>query len=147
MSYIRVLLVDDSSAIRQMIAILLMLTKSFVERLQSKCRMTVLETGRPQPLKSAIYVATGGMHTVVERSGQHVQIFACEGLASDAYLPSADILLHSVAKVHGGNCLVGMMGTNGLKGCEVIRSWGGNYRAGSTMAHARTGRRGSRSGR
>ncbi|MBZ5541934.1 MAG: chemotaxis-specific protein-glutamate methyltransferase CheB [Acidobacteriia bacterium] len=105
-----------------------LLIKSFVERLQSQCRMNVMETGDARPLIPGIYIATGGKHTVVERVADQIQIRATEGASENSFLPSADVLLRSVTGVYGGNCTVGIltgMGDNGLKGCEHVYGCGG----------------------
>ncbi|MBZ5526581.1 MAG: chemotaxis-specific protein-glutamate methyltransferase CheB [Acidobacteriia bacterium] len=105
-----------------------LLVKSFVEKLQGQCRMKVLESGAAQPLLPGIYVATGQKHTVVERVGNEIHIVAKESVADNQHVPSTDILLQSLTNAYGGNCLVGVltgMGNNGVKGCELVRSLGG----------------------
>jgi two-component system chemotaxis response regulator CheB len=105
-----------------------LLVKSFVEKLQSQCRMKVLETGAAQPMIPGIYVATGQKHTVVEQVGGEIHILAKEGEPDHSHLPSVDILLRSLASVYGSHCLVGVMtgmGNNGVRGCENVRSLGG----------------------
>ena len=105
-----------------------MLIKSFAERLQTECKMKVVETGEPQPLKAGhIYIATGGKHTVVTRNGALVEILTNDEPPDNSFRPSVDLLLRSVAGVFGGRSLVAVltgMGNNGLKGCLLVRNCG-----------------------
>jgi two-component system chemotaxis response regulator CheB len=81
----------------------------------------VVEAGRA-------YIAPGGKHMEVRRSGLQVVLHLHEGTPENSCRPAADVLFRSAVTVYGGN-LLGVvmtgMGQDGLRGCSLIRERGG----------------------
>lgn len=106
-----------------------MFTKLLAERLTSKCQIpveeaipnTVLEPGQA-------WIAPGDYHMLVQQEGTGVKIVTNQAPAENSCRPSVDVLFRSVAQVYGAKTLAVIltgMGQDGLRGCECIRSQGG----------------------
>ena len=108
-------------------------TKSLAERLneQSKIHVKEAEDGEPV-VAGAAYIAPGGRHMSLERWGKKAEIRISDMPCESPYKPSVDILMDSVAKVHGEHSLgiiMTGMGRDGLEGLEKIKARGGKILA------------------
>ena len=78
------------------------------------------------------YIAPGGKHMEVRRSGTSVVLHLQEEAPENSCRPAADVLFRSAARVFGGEILgvvMTGMGQDGLRGCEIIREQGGEILA------------------
>ncbi|MEH6355420.1 MAG: chemotaxis response regulator protein-glutamate methylesterase [Marinobacter sp.] len=98
-------------------------TRSFAERLDRLCRLRVSEAkDRERILPGYVYIAPGGQHLLVERSGADLICRLSDGEPVSRHKPSVDVLFGSVASVCGssatGVILTGMGkdGADGLVG-------------------------------
>ncbi|HMK95919.1 MAG TPA: chemotaxis-specific protein-glutamate methyltransferase CheB [Acidimicrobiales bacterium] len=104
-------------------------TKMLAERLNAQSALEVLEAGtgmRAQP--DHLYVAPGGKHMVVARSGREVVIGLDDGPPENFCKPSVDVLFRSAAQAWGGGALgvvLTGMGHDGLAGSRAIVAAGG----------------------
>ena len=101
---------------------------AFAERLNKHSRMTVLEVREDQPLLVGhVYVATGGRHLRVVRSGArwHAQLGDEDPVRG--HRPSVDVLFESVARHAGKNASAALltgMGDDGARGLLALRRAG-----------------------
>lgn len=89
---------------------------------------TVEATDGQEVLSGCAYVAKGGLHMEVARSGNKTHIFLNENPPENSCRPAVDVLFRSAANVYGsrvlGIVLTGM-GHDGLKGAiEIIKAGG-----------------------
>lgn len=103
-------------------------TRSFAERLNKLCALTVKEAEHNEPLqKGYAYIAPGDSHMLVvdEGRGYHIHLEQTEPV--NRHRPSVDVLFDSVAKCVGrksvGVLLTGM-GVDGAKGMLNLRQQG-----------------------
>lgn len=103
-------------------------TRSFAERLNKLCALTVKEAEHNEPLqKGYAYIAPGDWHMLVvdEGRGYHIRLQQTEPV--NRHRPSVDVLFDSVAKCVGrksvGILLTGM-GVDGAKGLLNLRQQG-----------------------
>jgi two-component system chemotaxis response regulator CheB len=104
-------------------------TRLLAERLNVQSPLTVHEAEAGMVARPGhVYVAAGGSHMVVGRSGQDIVIKLDDGAPENSCKPSVDVLFRSAAAVWGagvlGVVLTGM-GQDGLVGAQVIVSVGG----------------------
>lgn len=104
-------------------------TKLLADRLASQCQIGVVEGAAGMKLASGkAIIAPGGMHMIVKRVGDAAVVELNTEPPENSCRPAVDPLFRSVANVYGartlGIILTGM-GSDGLRGCEVIRSKGG----------------------
>ncbi len=105
-------------------------TRSFAERLTRLGRLEAHEARNGERIApSRIYVAPGGWQTSVITDRQGALSLRVEpASAADAFAPSADLLLTSMARAAGsksvGVVLTGM-GEDGVRGAQAIRDSGG----------------------
>jgi len=104
-------------------------TKSFAERLNKLTRLHVSEAkGGERILPGHAYLAPGGFHLLVNRSGADYVIKLSESEPVHRHRPAADVMMESVA-VAGGKNVLGVlltgMGKDGAKGMLEIRNHGG----------------------
>ncbi|MER3428613.1 MAG: chemotaxis response regulator protein-glutamate methylesterase [Pyrinomonas sp.] len=105
-------------------------TRSFAERLTRTGRLEAREARNgDRLLPSRIYVAPGGWQTSVSADQQGaLSLRVRPALDEDAFAPSADLLLTSMAQTCGSKsvCVVLTgMGEDGLRGAQAIRDSGG----------------------
>lgn len=104
-------------------------TKLLAERLSAKTRIPVEECEPGQVVEAGkIWIAPGNFHMVVEQQGATVKLKTHQGPPENSCRPAVDVLFRSVAEIYGNRALAVVltgMGQDGLKGCEVIRSAGG----------------------
>ena len=104
---------------------------SFTQRLHSLCSIDVHEAGNKEILRpGAGYVCPAGLHMRVQRHSLRPQVFISldKNPADVLHIPSADVLMESVAKVYGNRALgviLTGMGSDGLQGMKAIHAAGG----------------------
>lgn len=92
----------------------------FATRLNSLCDIDVkvAENGDFLAMGTA-YIAQGGLHMVLRRSGARYYVELGEGRKINGHCPSVDVLFNSVAKIAGANALGAIltgMGNDGARG-------------------------------
>lgn len=95
-------------------------TRSFAERLNKLCQITVKEAeDGERVLPGHAYIAPGDRHMELARSGANYQVRIHDGPAVNRHRPSVDVLFRSVAQYAGRNA-VGViltgMGNDGAAG-------------------------------
>jgi two-component system, chemotaxis family, protein-glutamate methylesterase/glutaminase len=92
----------------------------FAARLDSLCDIDVKVAKNGDFLEiGTAYIAQGGLHMVLRRSGARYYIEIGEGKKVSGHCPSVDVLFNSVSKVAGANALgviLTGMGADGAKG-------------------------------
>ncbi|SLM62418.1 MULTISPECIES: protein-glutamate methylesterase/protein-glutamine glutaminase [Dickeya] len=103
-------------------------TKSFAERLNKLCQITVKEAeDGERVLPGHAYIAPGARHLELSRSGANYQVKLHDGPPVNRHRPSVDVLFHSVAQYAGRNA-VGViltgMGNDGAAGMLELHKAG-----------------------
>jgi two-component system chemotaxis response regulator CheB len=103
-------------------------TRSFAERLDSLCRISVKEAASGDPvLKGQALIAPGNRHLLLKRSGARYHVEVKEGPLVSRHRPSVDVLFRSVSRYAGKNA-VGVimtgMGDDGAKGMLEMKEAG-----------------------
>lgn len=104
-------------------------TRTFAERLNKITRLHVVEAkGGERILPGHAFLAPGGHHLVVVRSGADYRIKLSDAEPVHRHRPAVDIMMESVAQI-GGKNVIGVlltgMGKDGAKGMLAIRNQGG----------------------
>lgn len=103
-------------------------TKSYAARLDGLCKIRVKEAQDGERiLPGHGYIAPGGMHLSVERSGANYIARVQDGEPVNRHKPSVEVLFHSAARVVGPNALGIMltgMGADGAKAMKVMKDAG-----------------------
>jgi two-component system chemotaxis response regulator CheB len=103
-------------------------TKSYAARLDGLCRIRVAEARDGERiLPGHAYIAPGGFHLSVERSGANYIARVQDGEPVNRHKPSVEVLFNSAAKVVGPNALGIMltgMGADGAKAMKTMRDAG-----------------------
>ncbi len=104
-------------------------TRSFVQRLDGLCAMSVHEAQDGQPvLPGHVYLAPGGAtHMRLARTGTNYVIALDDGEPVNRHRPSIDVLFHSAAQVAGRNAvgvLLTGMGKDGALGLLAMKEAG-----------------------
>ncbi|MFN9744932.1 MAG: chemotaxis response regulator protein-glutamate methylesterase [Betaproteobacteria bacterium] len=103
-------------------------TKSYAARLDSLCRIRVAEArDGERVLPGHAYVAPGGFHLSVERSGANYVARVADGDPVNRHKPSVEVLFDSAARVVGRNALGVMltgMGADGARAMKTMRDAG-----------------------
>lgn len=103
-------------------------TKSYAARLDGLCKIRVKEAQDGERiLPGHGYIAPGGFHLSVERSGANYIARVQDGEPVNRHKPSVEVLFHSAAKVVGPNALGVMltgMGADGAKAMKVMKDAG-----------------------
>lgn len=104
-------------------------TRTYAERLNKCTRLNVVEAkGGERILPGHAYLAPGGHHLVVARSGADYVVKLSDAEPLHRHRPAVDVMMESVAKV-GGKNVIGVlltgMGKDGAKGMLDIRQQGG----------------------
>ncbi|MGY3265641.1 protein-glutamate methylesterase/protein-glutamine glutaminase [Lysobacter sp. HA35] len=101
---------------------------SFAERLDRHSKMTVLQAEDGQQiLPGHAYLAPGGLHLRVQRSGARWLCRVGEDDAVNNHRPSVDVLFDSVAAHVGRNAAAALltgMGEDGARGLQKLRDTG-----------------------
>ena len=103
-------------------------TRSYAQRLDSLCRIRVKEAeDGERVLPGHAYIAPGGLHLSVERSGANYVARVTDGERVNRHKPSVDVLFRSAARVVGPNALGIMltgMGGDGARAMKEMRDEG-----------------------
>jgi two-component system, chemotaxis family, protein-glutamate methylesterase/glutaminase len=107
-------------------------TKSYATRLDGLCRIRVKEAQDGERiLPGHAYIAPGGQHLSVERSGANYIARVQDGEPVNRHRPSVEVLFKSAARVVGPNAIGIMltgMGADGAKAMKELRDAGSyNY--------------------
>ncbi len=103
-------------------------TRSFAERLNKLCALTVKEAEHNELLqKGYAYIAPGDFHMLIVDKGKGSQIILQQSEPVNRHRPSVDVLFDSVAQCVGRKCigvLLTGMGMDGAKGLLNLRKQG-----------------------
>ena len=103
-------------------------TRSYAARLESLCRIRVAEASDGERvLPGHAYIAPGGFHLSVERSGANYIARVRDGEPVNRHKPSVDVLFQSAARVVGPNAIGVMltgMGADGARAMKEMRDAG-----------------------
>lgn len=104
-------------------------TRSFADQVNKICEITVKEaTDGEKIMRGHAYIAPGGRHMEIYRSGAKYFIRVKDGELVNRHKPSVDVLFDSVAK-HAGQNALGIimtgMGKDGAQGLLRMREAGG----------------------
>jgi two-component system, chemotaxis family, protein-glutamate methylesterase/glutaminase len=103
-------------------------TRSYAARLDGLCRISVKEASDGERvLPGHAYIAPGGFHLSVERSGANYIARVRDGEPVNRHKPSVEVLFLSAARVVGPNALGVMltgMGNDGAKAMKTLRDAG-----------------------
>lgn len=98
-------------------------TKSYAARLDSLCRIRVAEAvDGERVLPGHAYIAPGGLHLAVERSGANYVARVRDGDLVNRHKPSVEVLFDSAARVVGPNALGVMLTGMGADGARAMRT-------------------------
>ncbi|MBL0744562.1 protein-glutamate methylesterase/protein-glutamine glutaminase [Chryseolinea lacunae] len=103
-------------------------TKSFADQVNTICEVTVKEaTDGERVMRGHAYIAPGGRHMELYRSGAKYYIRIRDGELVNRHKPSVDVLFNSIAK-HAGQNALGIimtgMGRDGAEGLLNMKSAG-----------------------
>jgi len=103
-------------------------TKSYANRLDGLCKIRVKEAvDGERVLPGHAYIAPGGFHLSVERSGANYIARVADGEPVNRHKPSVEVLFQSAARVVGPNAIGIMltgMGADGAKAMRAMRDAG-----------------------
>lgn len=105
-----------------------MFTKSFADRLNRICKITVKEASAGDTiLRGQALIAPGNHHLVVRRSGARYFVDVIDAAPENRHRPSVDVLFNSAAKYAGRNAcgiILTGMGADGAKGLLEMKKSG-----------------------
>ncbi len=103
-------------------------TKSFAERLNKDCAVTVKEAqDGDHVIPGTVLIAPGGLHMLLQRSGANYYVTIKDGPSVCHQKPSVEVLFNSVAKYAGANAVGAIltgMGNDGARGLLNMRENG-----------------------
>jgi two-component system chemotaxis response regulator CheB len=103
-------------------------TRSFAERLDNLCRISVKEAESNDVVSpGCALIAPGGRHTLVKRSGARYYVEVREGPLVSRHRPSVDVLFRSAARYVGHNAIgviMTGMGDDGAQGMKELHDTG-----------------------
>jgi two-component system, chemotaxis family, protein-glutamate methylesterase/glutaminase len=103
-------------------------TKSFADRLNSLCKISVKEAEHNERiLPGFAYIAPGNSHLLIKRSGARYMVALNQGPLVNRHRPSVDVLFRSAANVAGANALgiiLTGMGKDGVQGMLEMKQAG-----------------------
>jgi two-component system chemotaxis response regulator CheB len=106
-----------------------MFTRLLAERLDSQSALKVVEASEGMPIESGkVYIAPGDYHLEVSGGPGSSIVKLHQGPQENSCRPAVDVLFRSVSENYGARVLSVIltgMGSDGLKGAEVIRRTGG----------------------
>jgi two-component system, chemotaxis family, protein-glutamate methylesterase/glutaminase len=98
-------------------------TTSYAKRLDSLCQLRVKEAvDGERLLPGCAYLAPGGLHLSVDRSGANYVARVRDGEAVNRHKPSVEVLFESAARVVGRNALGVMLTGMGADGAQAMRA-------------------------
>jgi len=105
-------------------------TKSFADRLNSICKITVKEAvNNDTVIRGRALIAPGNHHLLLKRSGARYYVEVNNGPLVNRHRPSVDVLFRSTAKYAGKNTIAVIMtgmGGDGAKGLLELKEVGAN---------------------
>jgi two-component system chemotaxis response regulator CheB len=108
-------------------------TAAFAKRLNGLCEVDIKEAEDGDVVvQGGVYIAPGGRHMLLQRTGQRYHIAIKDGPAVSRHRPSADVLFRSTAQNAGRNALgiiMTGMGDDGARGLLEMRKLGAATRA------------------
>lgn len=106
-----------------------MFTRLLAERLDSQSALKVVEASEGMPIEAGkVYIAPGDYHLEVTGGPSSSIVKLHQGPQENSCRPAVDVLFRSVSDNYGARVLSVVltgMGSDGLKGAEVIRNLGG----------------------
>ncbi|HET9645201.1 MAG TPA: chemotaxis response regulator protein-glutamate methylesterase [Burkholderiaceae bacterium] len=97
-------------------------TTSYAKRLDGLCRIRVKEASDGERvLPGHAYIAPGGLHLSVERSGANYVARVRDGEPVNRHKPSVEVLFQSAARVVGPNAIGIMLTGMGADGAKAMR--------------------------
>jgi two-component system chemotaxis response regulator CheB len=103
-------------------------TRSYANRLDGLCKIRVKEAvDGERIIPGHAYIAPGGLHLSVERSGANYIACVADGDPVNRHKPSVEVLFQSAARVVGPNAIGVMltgMGADGAKAMRAMREAG-----------------------
>lgn len=97
-------------------------TKNYAARLDGLCKISVKEASDGERiLPGHAYIAPGGMHLSVERSGANYIARVQDGDPVNRHKPSVEVLFKSAARVVGPNAIGIMLTGMGADGAKAMR--------------------------
>lgn len=104
-------------------------TRALATRLDQTTPLHVCEAEDGQAIEGpGVWVAPGGQHLAVERSGERIQARLSFGPPENSCRPAADVLMRSAADVWGARLITLVMtgmGSDGTRGARYCRAQGG----------------------
>lgn len=105
-------------------------TEPFARRMNTLCQADVREAAHGENAQpGVIYIAPAGCHTTIERpSGSRTIICLSDQPENQLHMPSADVMMQSVASAFGSSAMgiiMTGMGSDGAKGMSAIHQSGG----------------------
>ena len=98
-------------------------TKSYASRLDGLCKIRVKEAADGERiLPGHAYIAPGGLHLSVERSGANYIARVSDGEPVNRHKPSVEVLFESAARVVGQNAMGIMLTGMGADGAKAMRA-------------------------
>ena len=98
-------------------------TRSYAARLDGLCRIRVKEAvDNERVLPGHAYIAPGGLHLSVERSGANYVARVRDGEPVNRHKPSVEVLFESAARVVGQNALGVMLTGMGADGARAMKT-------------------------
>jgi two-component system chemotaxis response regulator CheB len=98
-------------------------TRSYAARLDTLCKIRVKEaTDGERVLPGHAYIAPGGLHLSVERSGANYVARVRDGEPVNRHKPSVEVLFESAARVVGPNAFGIMLTGMGADGAAAMRA-------------------------
>ncbi len=96
-------------------------TRSFAERLNSLCRMTVSEAVQGERvLPGHAYIAPGALHMAVRKSGANYMVALSDAPVVNRHRPSVEVLFLSAAECVGANAIGIMLTGMGKDGATAM---------------------------
>jgi two-component system chemotaxis response regulator CheB len=103
-------------------------TRTYAERLNRVCRLTVREAADGDRLEpGVVYIAPGDRHMVIERHGVQMSVRLAMGAPVHHQRPAVDVLFHSIARLTGLSVVAALltgMGQDGADGMVALRAAG-----------------------
>ncbi|PTB97327.1 chemotaxis response regulator protein-glutamate methylesterase [Marivirga lumbricoides] len=103
-------------------------TRSFAERLNTLCKVTVKEAANGDSvLRGRVLIAPGNRHMLLKRSGARYYVELQDGALVNRHRPSVDVLFRSTAQYAGRNSIgiiMTGMGADGAKGLLEMKEAG-----------------------
>lgn len=103
-------------------------TKSFADRLNELCRISVKEAENGDAvIRGRALIAPGNFHTLLKRSGARYYVEVKEGPLVNRHRPAVDVLFRSTARYAGKNAIgviMTGMGDDGAKGLLEMKEAG-----------------------